>query len=105
MDDLLTLESSPTKIPSAEDSPERFSAQWNKLFGQEPKNIDDSTVPDLRLDTLGQDNDEFGSFFSSKNVDEKLTLPSQLFELDQNFLTLQTTPLQGTVSRVYRKTV
>ena len=96
----MTLDASPTKVPSEEDSPARFSAQWNKLFGQEPSNIDDSTVPDLRLDTLGQDNDEFGSFFSSSKEEKETTasdkaiLPSQLFDLDQSLFSLQT-PRQG----------
>ena len=67
---------------------------------QEPSNIDDSTVPDLRLDTLGQDNDEFGSFFSSSKEEKETTasdkaiLPSQLFDLDQSLFSLQT-PRQG----------
>ena len=103
LDELKALDSSPTKLPSEENSPERFSAQWNKLFGQEPSNIDDSTVPDLRLDTLGQDGDEFGSFFSStakeelssKSSSEKPILPSQLFDLDQSLFSLQS-PRQGT---------
>ena len=103
LDELKALDSSPTKLPSEENSPERFSAQWNKLFGQEPSNIDDSTVPDLRLDTLGQDGDEFGSFFSSttkeelssKTSSEKPILPSQLFDLDQSLFSLQS-PRQGT---------
>ena len=100
LDELMTLDASPTKVPSEEDSPARFSAQWNKLFGQEPSNIDDSTVPDLRLDTLGQDNDEFGSFFSSSKEEKETTtsdkaiLPSQLFDLDQSLFSLQT-PRQG----------
>lgn len=91
------LDSSPTREASDPgDSPARFAAQWNKLFGQEPSNIDDSTVPDLRLDTLGQDDDEFGSFFSAaakndKKDDHAAILPSQLFDLDQSLFSQQTT--------------
>ena len=101
LDDLAGLDvSSPTKETSPNDSPARFSAQWNKLFGQEPKMIDDNTVPDLNLETLGQTDDDFGSFFSAskepsdKDKDTKPVLPSQLFDLDQSLFSLQS-PRQG----------
>ena len=96
-------------LSDADDSPSRFSAQWNKLFGQEPSNINDSNVPDLKLDTLGQADDDFGSFFSaqtsqalaseaSKDKDKGggggTILPSQLFDLDQSLFSLQS-PRQG----------
>ena len=65
---LSDLMASPIKDLSeeSEDSPSRFSAQWNKLFGQEASNINDNNVPDLKLDTLGQADDDFGSFFSAQ---------------------------------------
>ena len=93
----------------SEDSPSRFSAQWNKLFGQEASNINDNNVPDLKLDTLGQADDDFGSFFSAQTsaalaadgaTKDKNSgaggaiLPSQLFDLDQSLFSLQS-PKQG----------
>ena len=93
----------------SEDSPSRFSAQWNKLFGQEASNINDNNVPDLKLDTLGQADDDFGSFFSAQTSaglaadgasQDKSSgaggaiLPSQLFDLDQSLFSLQS-PKQG----------
>ena len=108
---LSDLMSSPIKdLSESEDSPSRFSAQWNKMFGQEPSNINDSNVPDLKLDTLGQSDDDFGSFFSAQtsaalaggvNKDEEKSsgaiLPSQLFDLDQSLFSLQS-PRQGNIS-------
>ena len=126
LEDLMGLNvSSPTKSSSEnEDSPARFSAQWNKLFGQDPKPIDDSTVPDLKLDTLGQMDDDFGSFFSAsanaqnlqggkeggkivppllnpppKSQQNSAILPSQLFDLDQSLFSVQS-PRQGMQIRV-----
>ena len=108
---LSDLMASPIKDLSeeSEDSPSRFSAQWNKLFGQEASNINDNNVPDLKLDTLGQVNDDFGSFFSAQTSaalaadgasKDKTSgaggaiLPSQLFDLDQSLFSLQS-PKQG----------
>ena len=108
---LSDLMASPIKDLSeeSEDSPSRFSAQWNKLFGQEASNINDNNVPDLKLDTLGQADDDFGSFFSAQtsaalaadgaSKDKNsgaggAILPSQLFDLDQSLFSLQS-PKQG----------
>ena len=108
---LSDLMASPIKDLSeeSEDSPSRFSAQWNKLFGQEASNINDNNVPDLKLDTLGQADDDFGSFFSAQTSaalaadgasKDKTSgaggaiLPSQLFDLDQSLFSLQS-PKQG----------
>lgn len=107
LDDLMGLDtSSPIKESSDPgDSPARFTAQWNKLFGQEPSTIDDSTVPDLNLDTLGQLNEDFGSFFSAANPSAATPsqtqqsgaiLPSQLFDLDQSLFSVQS-PRQGKI--------
>ena len=99
LDDLAGLDvSSPTKN-SELDSPARFSAQWNKLFGQEnPTPMDDSTVPDLNLGTIGQGDDDFGSFLAAakpaENQKSDAILPSQLFDLDQSLFSLQS-PRQG----------
>lgn len=98
-DELVGLDMSPTKESSeAGDSPARFSAQWNKLFGQEPANIHDANVPDLKLDSLGQLDDDFGSFFSATTKvgseeqpkgSSGAILPSQLFDLDQSLFSQQ----------------
>ena len=100
----------------SEDSPSRFSAQWNKLFGQEASNINDNNVPDLKLDTLGQADDDFGSFFSAQtsaalaadgaSKDKSsgtggAILPSQLFDLDQSLFSLQS-PKQGNDTAMIR---
>ena len=88
-------------VSSPQDSPARFSAQWNKLFGQEPKPMDDNTVPDLNLGTLGSTDDDFGSFLQAastgkprENQSSDAILPSQLFDLDQSLFSLQS-PRQG----------
>ena len=75
-------------------------------------NINDNNVPDLKLDTLGQADDDFGSFFSAQTsaalaADKDKSgggggggggavLPSQLFDLDQSLFSLQT-PKQGMI--------
>ena len=99
LDNLAGLDLGPSESP--QDSPARFSAQWNKLFGQEPKPMDDNTVPDLNLGTLGTiqaNDDDFGSFLQAakptENQSSDAILPSQLFDLDQSLFSLQS-PRQG----------
>jgi hypothetical protein len=104
LQDLIGNES-PSKDSSEGDSPSRFSTQWNTLFGDKAQGatatvMDESNVPDLRLDTLGQDDDDFGSFFTARqdkktNNSQGALLPSQLFDLDQSLFSKQT-PRAGT---------
>ncbi len=99
---------------SEEDSPTRFSTQWNKLFGDKDKEggqvnqqpTDESLLEDLNLPAITQtgpdnDNDDFTSFFSARSAASKKAnsaaddqpksalLPSQLFDLDQSLFSQQ----------------